>query len=197
MSRGFTEEEKKELKERLIQVFIEELNHQKISSINIDDLVKKVGIAKGSFYHFFKSKDDLFAEVINKIQDNIINKSTYLAEEDKLPAKDRLKKILLYLVATIGQYPWIKQLSNVEYAKLIRRLPDDAKEKLRQKDITDLTRILEILNLKTVYPYENITVMVQIIFSSALNKDDYGDKYDESIKILVDILIDHIFTERR
>lgn len=196
MSKGFTDQEKKDLKKRLIHIFVEKLNYQKISSINVDSLVKEVGIAKGSFYHLFKSKDELFGEVINQVQDNIINKSLEIAREENLPAKSKLKNLLFYLVETISQYPWIKQLSNVEYEKIIRRLPDETKQKLRQKDVTDLNRILKLLNLSTAYSYEKITVIVQIIFSSALNKKDYGEQYDESVKLMIDILIESMFKER-
>lgn len=52
MNRGFSQQEKENLRESLIDVFVEELHYRKISSINIDHLVKKVGIAKGSFYLF-------------------------------------------------------------------------------------------------------------------------------------------------
>lgn len=196
MSKGFTDQEKKDLKKRLIHIFVEKLNYQKISSINVDSLVKEVGIAKGSFYHLFKSKDELFGEVINQVQDNIINKSLEIAREENLPAKSKLKNLLFYLVETISQYPWIKQLSNVEYEKIIRRLPDETKQKLRQKDVTDLNRILKLLNLSAAYSYEKITVIVQIIFSSALNKKDYGEQYDESVKLMIDILIESMFKER-
>lgn len=193
MSRGFSQQEKENLRESLIAEFVEELNYRKITSINIDDLVKKVGIAKGSFYLFFSSKDELFAEVINKLQDEIIEKSISIAKENELSDKDRLKKLILYLVDTIYQYPWVKQLSNIEYTRVIRRLPSETKEQLRQKDITDLTRILRILNLKSDYSFSKIMTMFQIIFSSALNKKDYGDQYDEAVKTMIDILIENIF----
>ncbi|NVY96027.1 TetR/AcrR family transcriptional regulator [Lactobacillus sp. DCY120] len=193
MSRGFTEEERKEIKNKLIDLFIEKLNYQKISSINIDDLVKSVGIAKGSFYLFFKSKDELFAAVLNHIQSEIVNESIYLAEEKDLSDKKKLKAIVLFLINTIKQYPWIKKLSNVEYEKIIRRLPRETKENLRTKDITDIQNILEKLNLKSDYSSENIVIMIQIILSSALNSQDYGPQYDQSVEMMVDILINNLF----
>lgn len=193
MSRGFTTSEKKELKERLIDVFIKKLNYQKISSINVEDLAKSVGIAKGSFYLFFKSKNELFAEVVNKIQDSIVHKAIAITKEKGLSDKDKLKQLILFLVDTIYRYPWIKQLSNIEYDKVIRKLPDETKEELRQKDITDITKILDLLDLKSNYSNETITIIVQIILSSALNKEDYGKKYDESVKVMINIIVENIF----
>ena len=49
MSRGFTQEEKIVISNALIEALEEELRSQKINKISIEDLVKKVGISKGSF----------------------------------------------------------------------------------------------------------------------------------------------------
>ncbi|BDR57078.1 TetR/AcrR family transcriptional regulator [Xylocopilactobacillus apis] len=196
MSRGFTEQEKKDLKERLVKVFVTELNTKSFSAISVEDLANQVGIAKGSFYHFFKSKDELFAAVFNQLQDDMINESMKIAQEDQRSPKDRLKNLIMYLVRTISEYPWLKHLSNVEYERVFSRLGSEAKEQLQQKDLTDLSEILKILKLKSVYSAENITIINQIILSSALNKNDYGKNYDDSVQIMINLLVDSIFIEQ-
>ena len=66
MSKGFTNTERNAISIALIEVFEEELRFQKINKISIDDLVKKVGISKGSFYNFYPSKEILFFHVIDR-----------------------------------------------------------------------------------------------------------------------------------
>ncbi len=67
MAKSFTEIEKDNIRKRLISEC--EINWSKYGykKTNIDELCSKSGIAKGSFYTFFDSKEKLFFEVLNGI----------------------------------------------------------------------------------------------------------------------------------
>ena len=193
MSRGFTDDEKRAIRKRLIEEFENELRYQKINKISIDDLVNKVGIAKGSFYLFFKSKEYLFVEVINKTQSEIVNSFMEIAEKKNLTEKEKLKKFFFTLIKELQNHPWINQLSTVDFEKTIRRLPEEMKETLRKNDIADIKMILNTLNLTPVVPLEKITVIVEIILSSIIHKDEFGSSYNTSVKLMIDILVDNLF----
>lgn len=51
---------KTEKKERVIQAIIKELSSHTYEHINLSNIVRDSGIARGSFYQYFKDKDDLF-----------------------------------------------------------------------------------------------------------------------------------------
>jgi TetR/AcrR family transcriptional regulator, transcriptional repressor for nem operon len=48
-----------ETKEKLLQVAFDLIWDSSYGSVSVDDICKRAGINKGSFYHFFKSKADL------------------------------------------------------------------------------------------------------------------------------------------
>lgn len=193
MSRGFTNGEKKEIREKLIEALESELKYQKINKISIDELVSKVGIAKGSFYLFFKSKEFLFMELINKIQGDIVDSFKHIAKEENISEKEKLKKFFFLLIQELQQNPWLYQLSTVDFDKTIRRLPEDMKETLRKNDIADIQKILGDLDLAPTASLEEITVILQIILASIVRKEEFGNNYNTSVNLMVNILVDNLF----
>lgn len=80
MPKIFSEEERKTVRFKLIQAGINELEHKNFKSIAIDDIVAEVGIAKGTFYNFFTSKEAYFYEIMQ-----------FIKEKNRLSLKDLLK----------------------------------------------------------------------------------------------------------
>lgn len=58
MGKAFSEEEKKIIQERLTEVGLQLLAEKGIRDVSINDITKAAGIAQGSFYSFYKSKED-------------------------------------------------------------------------------------------------------------------------------------------
>ena len=56
---------------------------------SINDLIKKLGIAKGTFYHYFKSKEELLNHVINEVNKEIVKNISEIASLDR-PADEKL-----------------------------------------------------------------------------------------------------------
>ena len=60
MPKAFTLTEKNQIRAQLLDAGLEHFRANGVRSARIDDICRKVGIAKGSFYNFFRSKEDLF-----------------------------------------------------------------------------------------------------------------------------------------
>ena len=56
-------------REALIRCGIELLTEQGFRTTSIEEVLNRVGVPKGSFYHFFKSKDDFGTAVIENYVD--------------------------------------------------------------------------------------------------------------------------------
>ncbi len=64
MGRAFTEEEKIEIKNQLLEVALVLFHDKGKKSLSIKELTSRVGIAQGSFYNFWKDKDALIIDLI-------------------------------------------------------------------------------------------------------------------------------------
>ncbi len=63
-----------ETKRRIIWAGVEIITEKGATATGIDQILKKIDIPKGSFYHYFKSKDDYLIEVIQQYNSYFIHK---------------------------------------------------------------------------------------------------------------------------
>ncbi len=62
-------------RERIVTVAVRLIAAEGFDNVTIDDITKEAGIAKGLFYHYFKSKSDIIIETYTTI-DAIFRKGT-------------------------------------------------------------------------------------------------------------------------
>ena len=64
MAKAFTEEEKIKIKESIMETALDLLHDKGTKSLSISELTKRVGIAQGSFYNFWKDKESLIIDLM-------------------------------------------------------------------------------------------------------------------------------------
>lgn len=62
---------------------------------SINDILNKIGIAKGTFYHYFKSKEDVLDAAVDKMSEQIFAQVQEISRKKEIPPADRIIKILL------------------------------------------------------------------------------------------------------
>jgi TetR/AcrR family transcriptional repressor of nem operon len=78
--------ENQDTKAELIRSGLEQLTEHGFASSGIDQILKKVGVPKGSFYHYFASKEAFGREVIGSYNKYFANKlDAYLLDESFPP----------------------------------------------------------------------------------------------------------------
>jgi AcrR family transcriptional regulator len=61
----------------------------------VNDILDKVEIGKGTFYHYFKSKEDVMAGVIRRIADSLTEKAKGIAADNTIGVQEKIKLILV------------------------------------------------------------------------------------------------------
>lgn len=64
MAKAFTEEEKIKIKESIMETALDLFHVKGTKSLSISELTKRVGIAQGSFYNFWKDKESLIIDLM-------------------------------------------------------------------------------------------------------------------------------------
>ena len=190
MAKSFTEIEKDNIRKRLISEC--EINWSKYGykKTNIDELCSKSGIAKGSFYTFFDSKEKLFFEVLNGIQNRLISSVDEILSN--MPPKEGFAKALKMLYRLYDKNPFLYSPTNTDYITLLNKIPKEMLSQLEYSNVQSFYSLIERHNLKLKIEKEKAFGVCNALLSSLLLKEDIGFDYIEVFDFMVDNLVEHI-----
>jgi AcrR family transcriptional regulator len=92
--------QKEDRRAQILQAAFEAFAEKGYDKTSMDDIVKRSGTSKGTLYWHFKNKKDLFLATINMLLGDLNTGAQALAQQEDLPAADRLR--LLFSEATQG-----------------------------------------------------------------------------------------------
>lgn len=199
MSRGFNEHEKQLLTDALIEqgrILFSTFGFQKTS---VHEITKKVGIAQGSFYTFFHSKEELYFLILEKEEAKIREHFlTMQATHDVVP-QDLFKQILREMIDIIETNPLIRELyfdSNLE--KLMKRLPPEMLEKHFSNDSDVFVTFIEKWKKDGIILKEKpevIAGMIRSLFLLTFHRKEIGEQvYEETIELMINLIVDGLIS---
>jgi len=86
------EERKKEIVETALELFIE----RGFETTTVSDIVKRIGVAQGTFYYHFKSKEEVIESIIDNFIDAIIIEITVIVYSNISPVEKIMKSLNIF-----------------------------------------------------------------------------------------------------
>ncbi|MDA3948565.1 MAG: TetR/AcrR family transcriptional regulator [Spirochaeta sp.] len=80
-----------ERRAELIEAARQQFFSRGYDTCTVNDIIDAVGIAKGTFYHYFSGKSDLLAELIESLTDDILQQIDVIAGDGSRSALDRIE----------------------------------------------------------------------------------------------------------
>lgn len=121
MPKIFSEQDRETIRQKLLNAGLKELSHKPYRSISIDSIAAEAGIAKGTFYHFFPSKETCFYEIMQFIKEQNREDLRKLLLHDR-PSRSDIVNCLYH------RYTQIKTVYDYftpeEMKLIVRKLPD-------------------------------------------------------------------------
>ncbi|MEK8127193.1 TetR/AcrR family transcriptional regulator [Paenibacillus filicis] len=143
------------------------------SKTTILDILNAIGIAKGTFYYHFKSKEEVMDAIIKRIVDADVAAARSIAANPDIPVRDKLFRILMAQMPVAGG----------SKAKLLEQFHQPSNAEMHQKSLAQailhLTPVLaDVIKqgireniFATDYPRETVEFLVagaQVIFDKGL-----------------------------
>jgi AcrR family transcriptional regulator len=198
MPKGFNKSEKQMITESLLEHGKTLFSTHGLQKTSIQDITKKVGIAAGSFYKFYRSKEELYFEILEREESHI--KTQLLSIELGKDPRQSIKDILLQMIQTIESNPLIQQLyleNNME--GLIRKLPPEILEEHFNKDSDFLSPLIKKWQKEGLVFTESTEVIAGIFRSFVLlsfQQEKIGiTVYQKTIQSLISHTIDGLLKE--
>ncbi|MGG3306701.1 TetR/AcrR family transcriptional regulator [Paenibacillus lautus] len=136
-----------------------------------NDILEKVGIARGTLYHHFKSKEDIMDALIDRYSDGLLDAAQVIAADKTIPVIERIIRVVMAMNLSGG--------SSKEIMEHIHK-PQNAlmHQKIQKVIINGLPPILTAIiregieqgMFSTPFPYECMEMVV--IYANTVFDDD-------------------------
>lgn len=188
MPKIFSDEDRESIRNNLLENGKAMLERKSYKDISIAEIAEESGIAKGTFYNFFGSKEEFFYEVMLLIRDNNRNE---LLKAAKSPSRERLYKVLYKRYTTMKT---VYDYFTPEEMKIIfRRLPEKMQE-ADENSVELARRIISACTDNKKVKAEVVVNLMNIAASASANREFLIEKhYRKTISVLASAIADYIF----
>lgn len=149
------------------------MTDNKSTNATISDVAKKAGIAKGSVYYYFNSKDEIIDAVIERAYADVVKESSDMLSNTEMTAIDKLRTIF-----DISVYP----LSNNKQSRLLKLLNVQDNVIIHQKFC--------VIVMRTLTPI--LTEVIKQGINDGICECDYPRQYAEFILSMIVLSLDSV-----
>lgn len=188
MPKIFSEEDRETIRNNLLENGRTLLEKKSCRDISVAEIAEKSGIAKGTFYNFFNSKEEFFYEVMLLIRDNNRNELLKIAEA---PSREALYKVLYKRYTT--EKTVYDYFTSEEMSVIFRRLPGKMQESDENSTVLAKKLIALCTDNKNVKA-EVVVNLMNIAASASANREFLVEKYyRETASVMAKTIADYIF----
>lgn len=150
----------------------DELFSQKgFDGTSTNDLLKKVGIARGTLYHHFKSKEKIMDALIERYSERLLGAAREIAADKSIPVVERLVQVVMALNVSGGSSEEIMEHIHKPQNALMHQKIQKVVVNEVPPILTDIIREgIEQKLFQTPFPYESMEMIV--VYASGIFDDD-------------------------
>ncbi len=144
MPRKFSTEEREIIEEKIRLAGREQFGRLGLRKTTVSDLARAAGIAKGSFYLFFPSKEELLAEILQEEEADLRRELREQMARPYPSPRDRFAHFLRLQFDALDTHPLLQMLSDpLEFEALFRRLPPGVLDAAQTDDDSFFMQFIE------------------------------------------------------
>ncbi len=152
---------------------------------SVEQLTRAVGIAKGSFYKFYESKEMLFFAVLEGIHSELFGVADRVMSDDGgLPPSERAAKAILAVCKRLSETGDMVFIEN-DARLLLQRLPENVKTEHYHDDETHIRELLEKYDLAPKGGASLAAAAVRGLILTVSHKTQIGALYPQVLETLV------------
>lgn len=149
-----------------------------------NDILKEIGIARGTLYYHFKSKEDILDAMIERLTGEIVTKAAKIAMDESIPVLERLTRTLLSLNVD-------NELGDMIMEEVHRPQNALLHQKLEDRLLTEVNKLITKIAedgikegiMQTEYPMEAVEMIMTYSYIAFDSMKQY-DKEEEMRKIM-------------
>ena len=201
MPKAFTEQEKELIRKRLLEQGYKQFSAYGLRKTNIEELAEASGISKGAFYLFYASKEALFMDVVEQVEQRFRQELFAMVDVPGPSPRARLFALLHHAFHRVKTIPLLQFLTGSDYDLLIRRVPPETFQEHVAHDrafINELITRCQNAGIPIrVRPEEMISLLYPLVLT-ILHEDEYagtfplGGSVDVFLEVVAAVLLGEI-----
>lgn len=194
----FSDTEKEMIRQKMMQEGERLFTSYGLKKVSIDEIVRATGIAKGSFYSFYPSKEHLYMHIAGELQLKMWREmEEFLNKNRALPPRELCKQCFLWMFQGLQRYPMLRQVDRETADYLYRKLPPEVIEAHTQDDSQELIKLQEY-GIHFTCGIELATKTLQTLAVSFLNlQQDNAADQQAVIELILDGVLKEMISDER
>jgi len=201
MPKSFNNSEKEWIKKKLLEEGQKLFEKYGVQKTSIDEIIRNVGISKGSFYNFYNSKEELFFDILEKLEGEFkdsLFKATFEKEKNlKIAFHHLLTKAFDFLENT----PLLHYITGRDIEYLLRKLPQEKIAAHMHKDINQFKDFIIENQQKGLMAKRDIIGIMgffRLIPYLLIHKDEFNDaEYKATKEFIIDMIVEYLTTQNK
>jgi len=191
MPKTFSLHERETIKTAMHNTVLDLLKRKSIRQITVDDIAMGANIAKGSFYSFYKTREEFLWEVFKADEQAMYNKVVQILSDDMIDRWATAKKLF---EAYLSMSAVLFYISDADYEYIVRKLPP---EKLQESRVAGenvyamvLTHFGHESDIFSIEVFAHLLATVQMSLRSDISSSDEVRK--RAVELFTDFIADYL-----
>lgn len=193
MPKIYSEDKRMEIKEELMKKALQLITQYGMKKMSIEELTKGVGIAQGTFYRFFKSKEVLVYEMIQAYEERLQNDLQEVVNHYGYLPRKALREMYynMFLKDEDNVYRFLKR---EDLQAFMTRLPVECIKKMGKVQERIEHNLQYAEGKRGDYDIAAIINWIQILNVTVQNKDLLiGEAFEKVVESLIENLLNEIW----
>jgi AcrR family transcriptional regulator len=195
--RAFSTTERELIEAKLLEVGLAEFTRHGLRRTNVAGLARAAGIAKGSFYLFFPSKEGLLLALITGARERTRERLGAIVEDPGLSPRDRIEAFVRAYLVSFARDPLRQRLRDPEESEAFRRslpagTPDPIAHDLDEYFVSVLEQWEDAGELTPLQP-DALFGLARALRAVGLDHAAIGEeRFERAVDVLVGALADSL-----
>lgn len=151
---------------------------------SVDEIISVAGIAKGTYYYHFESKEQMLEEVVNMMIDRCVERAKQIVETDL-----KLEEKLVYTILALRVTPEEQSVQELIHEKENIILHKKTNDRIIEEAVPILAQIVKEAKEKGLFKVDdNIEERVKMTLILSNEMFDHGEINERQIQVFIDTL---------
>ncbi len=176
---------KKEVrKKELIKIAYELFITKGYENTSVDEIIAKAGIAKGTYYYHFESKEQMLEEVVNMMIDAGVEKAKQILQSDL-----KIQEKLVYTILALRVTPKEQSMQDAIHEKENIILHQKINNRIIEEAVPILSEIVREAKKEGLFNLDdNIEERVRMTLILSNEMFDHGEINEKQVLVFIDTL---------